>query len=411
MGELSKGLNIDFGRFLNNLEVSSRIGRVHTTGLNRLALSDEDKEMRDIFIQYMKKLNLQIRVDDVGNIYGRKEGSEKLSPVLIGSHLDTQPNGGRYDGIAGVLLGLEVIETLIDNKIDTRRPIEIVNFTNEEGARFSPPMMASGLLSNAFTKEYIYSTKDKDNLSFGAELERIGYKGTKDNRIQDIHSYVEAHIEQGPILANEGLDIGIVTGIQGTSWLEINLIGDSNHAGTTPMEVRRDPMLAAAEIIYKLEGMADRKSVQLTIGKFNTDPGVPNVIPREVNFTIDIRSNDDYLRKDFINELNKIVKSVSDNKSVHWNIHELWESPLVKFDEGIINIIKSKSDELSYKSKHMLSGAGHDARYISEIAPTAMIFMPSEAGISHDIKEYTEDKYLNRCGNLLLHVVADLANQ
>lgn len=411
MSESNKYLEINFNRFLSNLAISSEIGKVQKTGLSRLALTNEDKEMRDIFVEYMKKLNLQVRIDDVGNIYGRKEGSEDLSPVLVGSHLDTQPNGGRYDGVAGVLLGLEVIETLIENNIETKRPVEVVNFTNEEGARFSPPMMASGIISNEFTREFVYSIKDEDDISFGDELERIGYKGLKENRVKDIYSYVEAHIEQGPVLANEKKDIGIVTGIQGTSWFEVELIGDSNHAGTTPMESRKDPMLAAAEIIHELETLANQKSIKLTVGKFQVEPNVPNVIPQNINFTLDIRSNENYLREEYIELMKEVSETVSSNRLVRCQLNEVWESPTVKFNDEIVKIIKNKADALGYDSKELVSGAGHDARYISEIAPSAMIFMPSENGISHDIKEYTKGKYLNICGNLLLNVVVDLANK
>lgn len=410
MEDINKELEIDFNRFLANLNKSSEIGKVDETGLNRLALTDEDKEMRDVFTEYLRNLGLSVRVDDVGNIYGRKEGEENLAPVVVGSHLDTQPNGGRYDGIAGVLLGLEVIETLLENGIKTKRPIEVVNFTNEEGARFSPPMMASGVLSGEFTREYVYSTKDKDGLSFGDELERIGYKGRKENRLTEIHSYMEAHIEQGPILADENLDVGIVTGIQGTSWFEIAVEGDSNHAGTTPMEVRKDPMLAVAEIIHRLEGLAKEKTVKLTIGKFLAEPNVPNVIPKKVNYTVDVRADENHLREEFIEAMKETIEAVSHDRSVTAEIHELWESPTVKFDEKIIELITDHSNALGYKSREIISGAGHDARYINDIAPAAMIFMPSEAGISHDIKEYTEEKYLNICGNLLLKVILESAN-
>ncbi|MCD2137855.1 M20 family metallo-hydrolase [Salinicoccus halitifaciens] len=411
MEDINKELEIDFNRFLANLNNSSEIGKVYETGLNRLALTDEDKKMRDVFTEYLRNLGLSVRVDDVGNIYGRKEGEENLAPVVVGSHLDTQPNGGRYDGIAGVLLGLEVIETLLENGIKTKRPIEVVNFTNEEGARFSPPMMASGVLSGEFTRDYVYSTKDKDGLSFGDELERIGYKGRKENRLAEIHSYVEAHIEQGPILADENLDVGIVTGIQGTSWFEIAVEGDSNHAGTTPMEVRRDPMLAVAEIIHRLEGLAKEKAVKLTIGKFLAEPNVPNVIPKKVKYTVDVRADENYLREEFIEAMKETVEAVSHDRAVNAEIHELWESPTVKFDEEIIKLITDNSNASGYKSRKIISGAGHDARYINDIAPAAMIFMPSEAGISHDIKEHTEEKYLNICGNLLLKVILELANK
>ncbi len=404
-------LTINFHRFLENLNISSETGKVQKTGLYRLALTEEDKVIRDFFVNYMERLGLEVRIDDIGNIYGRKEGKENLPPVVIGSHLDTQPYGGRYNGVAGVLLSLEVIETLIDNNIETKRPIEVVNFTNEEGARFSPPMMASGILAGAFTKEEVYSKKDKASLSFGQELKRIGYAGLEDNRLTSIHSYVEPHIEQGPVLAEENLDSGIVTGIQGSHWFEIELTGESNHAATTPMENRKDALLAAAEIVNNLETMAEKYSIKLTIGKFNTEPNVPNVIPAKVNFTIDIRSDEDDSRKKFITDMKQLLTSVSDTRKVRSWLNQLWEAPTVHFDEKLIGTISEKADAMGLSSKKMISGAGHDARYINDLGPTAMIFMPSENGISHDIKEFTKEEHLDTCGNLLLKVVLELAGQ
>lgn len=404
-------LEIDFDRFLSNFEVSSNIGKVKDVGLNRLALTNEDKEIRDFFIEYMKNIGLKVRVDDIGNVYGRKEGIEDASPVLIGSHLDTQPYGGRYDGVVGVLLGLEVIETLIKNNIETKRPIEIVNFTNEEGARFSPPMMASGALSGEFTNDFVYSRHDKNDKSFGEELEKIGYKGSEENRIKDIYAYIEAHIEQGPVLENENKDIGVVTGIQGMSWFEIELIGNSNHAGTTPMKSRKDPILAASEIIYELEKIANEKDIKLTIGRWELTPNVPNVIPENVKFTLDIRSNENSLKQEFIQEMDQLSRNISKTRRVGYKLNELWESPTAYFDENIIHTIETQADMLQYKFTKIMSGAGHDAKYINDIAPTAMMFMPSQDGISHDIKEYTSDKFMNICGNLLLQVILELSNK
>ncbi|WP_342388872.1 M20 family metallo-hydrolase [Salinicoccus bachuensis] len=402
---------IDFKRFRETMEASSEIGRVKDTGLYRLALSDKDKEMRDLFRKWMEEAGLEVRIDDVGTMYGRRAGKEDLPPVLIGSHLDTQPYGGRYDGVIGVLMALEAIRTMNDYNIETRRPIEIVNFTNEEGARFEPPMMASGLLAGEFTKEFVHSRKDAEGLEFGEELGRIGYRGTEENRIKDIHSFVEVHIEQGPRLEKEGRDIGIVRGIQGVSWFEVTVQGKSNHAGSTPMHLRKDPMMAAARLISDLEELALEESVLMTIGKISASPGAVNVIPETVNFSIDVRSEDDEERNGFIRLLEERVGAIASLKNVDIDVDHTWTSPVTHFNSDVLEVISSKSESLGYSTLDIVSGAGHDARYINDIAPTAMIFAPSVGGISHDIAELTLDAYLEKCGTLLFEVVRELADR
>lgn len=406
-----ENIEINYQRFIETLNTSSETGKVNKTGLYRLALSDEDKQMRDMFKQWMIDEGLEVRVDDIGNMYGRREGKEDKSPVLIGSHLDTQPYGGRFDGVLGVLLSLEIIKTLNDYNIETTRPIEIVNFTNEEGARFEPPMMASGTLSGNFSKEYVYSRKDQNGFLFENELERIGYRGTEENRIKDIHSFLEVHIEQGPKLEEQNTEIGVVTGIQGTDWLEIVIEGKSNHAGTTPMNHRKDPLMAAAEFIKNIEQKAIDDSLVLTIGKFETAPGAVNVIPGKVKFSLDIRSEEGARRESFIEYLKEELNNLSGERNVSTEINHLWHSPTVHFNRGVLDTIESNNEKLGLTTMHLMSGAGHDARYISEIAPSAMIFMPSIDGISHDISELTLDEDIFKCGTLFLEVVRELADK
>lgn len=407
----SERINIDFNRFKETLDSSSEIGKVRETGLYRLALSNEDKEIRELFVDWMKDDGLEVRVDDVGNIYGRRGGNENVSPVLIGSHLDTQPYGGRYDGVIGVLLALEVIRTLNEHNIKTRRPIEIVNFTNEEGARFEPPMMASGLLAGAFDQDFIYSRADIDGVEFGEELARIGYKGEGSNRVKNIHSFIEVHIEQGPRLEEKDSDIGVVKGIQGVSWYEINIQGKSNHAGSTPMHIRKDPLMISSRLITEMEDKAIEKSVLLTVGKIQTSPGAANVIPENVKFSLDIRSEDNDTREAFIELIKEKIEEISSSVEVTIDLNHTWTSPTVEFNEKVIEVIEDKTNELGYGMQEMVSGAGHDARYISDIAPTAMIFAPSIGGISHDVAELTLDQHLEKCGILLLEVVRELAER
>src|SRR5699024_7027565 len=244
---------INLKRLIKMIEMSSSIGAIPNNGLCRLALSEEDKQIREIFTNWMNEANLEVRFDDFGNIYGRRKGRSDLSPVLVGSHLDTQPNGGRFDGVLGVLTAMEAIFTLNDHGVETKRPIELVNFTNEEGARFEPPLLGSGGLAGVFDKDFVYSRQDRNGKSFEKELVRTGFLGELENRIEDIHSFIELHIEQGTILESERVSIGAVEGIKGMTWFELIVTGEGGHAGPTPMPLRKDALLAATKIITKIE--------------------------------------------------------------------------------------------------------------------------------------------------------------
>src|SRR5699024_9073842 len=293
-------ISINLERLMRTIEISGEIGELSKGGICRLALTDEDKQMRDLFVEWMKMIDLEVRVDDFGNIYGRKEGEDSSAPaILLGSHLDTQPEGGRYDGILGVLTALEVLTTFHEQNKVFNNPIEIVNFTNEEGARFSPPLLGSGGLSEQFTKEFIYSRTDANKNTFEEELKRIGYQGCKKNRINNIGSYLELHIEQGPILERNGLDMGVVTGIQGMRWMEVKITGKSDHAGSTPMNMRTDALQIATKLIQKITDFVveyDNKAL-ITIGRFIAYPNSINSIPSEVIFSMDIRHSNDTIKE------------------------------------------------------------------------------------------------------------------
>jgi len=401
---------VNFKRLKDTIDKSAEIGNIPVNGLKRLALSDEDKLMRDIFQVWMEEAGLEVRIDDFGNMYGKRPGKTDKPPVLVGSHLDTQPSGGRFDGILGVLTALEVVRTLNDNDIETMRPIEIVNFTNEEGARFEPPMMASGGLAGVFDREFIYSRKDRDGKKFGDELKRIGYQGKSENRIQDIYAFLELHIEQGPVLENENISIGAVEGIQGTNWLEITVTGESDHAGPTPMNLRKDALTAASQMIGIIEERASGKGVMATVGRLSLSPNVTNCIPGQVVFSLDIRHFDDYLRKEVLNEITEAIQRIADDREITVRIEDLWDSKTTIFNPKIVNLIEERAKELGYNVKKMPSGAGHDSKHMNELAPTAMIFVPSANGKSHDVSELTLDEDIENGANVLYEVVYQLAN-
>lgn len=405
--------NIDNKRLMETFEISSSIGRTENNGLNRLALSPEDQQMRDIFVKWLKEENLEVRVDDFGNIYGKREGKIKDAPsVAIGSHLDTQPCGGRFDGIFGVLASLEVIRRLNDYGIETDYPIEIINFTNEEGARFEPPMLGSGGVSNTFSKEFIYSSKDENGISFKQALQSIGYMGEEKNRIKNIKNFVELHIEQGPILDKEDKSIGIIGGIIGMSWVHVKVIGETNHAGPTPMSARKDALVPASEMILRINEITKQyKGLKTTVGKVSNKPNAVNVIPGEVDFTFDIRHKDDVERKRAIEQLTKNFNEIANKYNVEIEITTEWNSDAVHFSTEVIDSITEATERLNYSSMSFYSGPGHDAKYMNSLCNSGMIFVKSIGGISHNENELTADEDLIRGANVLLHVVQKLANK
>lgn len=402
---------IQLKRLMSTINESAEIGKIPENGLGRLALTDDDKQMRDLLKKWMIEAGLEVRVDDVGVMYGKRKGKSDKKPVLMGSHLDTQPNGGRFDGVLGVLSALEVVRTLNDFKIETERPIEIVNFTNEEGARFEPSMISSGALAGDFERDEIYQIKDRHGKRFGDELERIGYKGQADNRIQEPAAYVELHIEQGPILENEGISIGAVEGIQGEHAMEVVISGESGHAGTTPMNMRKDALAAAAEMMGDVETLAKNQGTVATVGRLSLSPDVVNVIPGEVTFSVDIRHFNDQMMDELIRDVKHDIQVIANRRGVAVAVHDLWPTPTEHFDREIVRLIENISGEQGYSVKRMPSGAGHDAKYMNQLAPTGMIFVPSVEGKSHVESEFTKDEDIEKGANVLLHLIHCLANR
>lgn len=404
---------INEDRFLNTFTISSSIGTTENGGLNRLALSNKDKEIRDVFIKWLKEAGLTVRIDDFGNIYGRREGKLKDAPaVAMGSHLDTQPTGGCYDGVLGVLSALEVIRVLNDEQIETDYPIEIINFTNEEGARFRPPMLGSGGVAGVFEKKFVYESTDDNGTTYESALKEIGYQGKKENRIRDAKNFIEIHIEQGPILDQKDKDIGVVGGIQGMSWLHIDVIGATNHAGPTPMDSRKDALVAASAMILKANELPQKfPGLLTTVGKIDNHPNVVNVISGETSFKLDIRHPEDGVRDEAIDYFKKEIKKIASKYQTEVSITSDWDSPAVHFSEEVIDAITDSSHELGYSTYDLFSGPGHDAKYMSVLANTGMIFVKSIDGISHNEKELTQDEDLIKGANVLLSVMLRLANK
>lgn len=404
-------LKINKERLLDTLKVSSSIGTSDNGGLNRLALSEVDRNMRDTFIEWLKEEGLEVRIDDFGNIYGRRKGKNDDAPaVAIGSHLDTQPCGGRYDGILGVLSALEVIRVLNENDIETEYPVEVVNFTNEEGARFAPPMLGSGGITGDFTREFIYGIKDDEGVSFEQALKSIDYMGDSKNRLSNVKNFIELHIEQGPILHQKDKTIGVVQGIQGNDWFTVKVTGKTNHAGPTPMENRQDALVAASKMIVKINEITDEiKGLKTTVGKMDVKPNVTNVIPGDVEFTIDIRHEDNELRSHAIERLKEQLSAIALMSKVELTITTDWHSETTLFAADVKNAIQEAADKFGYSSMELFSGPGHDAKYMAGVADTGMIFVPSIDGISHNEKELTLDEDIEKGANVLLYVVQKLA--
>ena len=401
-------LRIDADRLWSSIMETARIGGTPKGGICRLTLTDFDREVRDWFVAACKAAGCSIAVDELGNIFARRPGKDNARPpVAMGSHLDTQPTGGKFDGVLGVLAGLEVLRTLNDAGLQTNAPIELVNWTNEEGSRFAPAMLSSGVFAGVFTKEYAYSREDRAGKKFGEELERIGYKGPERCGARKFAAMFELHIEQGPILEAEEKAIGIVTGVQGMRWYEVNVTGEESHAGSTPMPIRKDALLAAARMIEAVNAaaLAHPPLAVTTVGLIESRPNSRNVIPGSVFFTIDVRHPDDALIGTIESELDAALRRVAAQSRVAVAIERVWESSAVHFDRNNIAAVRDAAAALGYPSREIVSGPGHDSAYVARVAPTSMIFVPCEKGISHNELERIEPEQAAAGANVLLHAV------
>jgi N-carbamoyl-L-amino-acid hydrolase len=399
-------LRIAGDRLLWRLETLARIGDTGDGGCRRLALSDEDRQGRDLLVSWMRELGLDVRVDRIGNIVGIMAGETDGPAVMLGSHIDTVATGGRYDGALGVLAGLEVVAALKEAGIAPRRQIAVIAFTNEEGARFQPDMMGSCVWTGALSVNQVSATRDREGLGLADELKRIGYAGEAEPGFLEAHAYLELHIEQGPILDAEGGGIAAVVGVQAITWLEFALSGEANHAGTTPMSYRRDAGYAAARIIAFARGLTREIDGQVAnAGEIAFEPGNVNVVPRRAVLTIDIRNPDDSRLAEAERRLRAFAEAIAAEEKVGLAIRELARFPAVRFDERLAASIESAARMLDLPVRRMVSGAGHDAQLMARVAPSVMIFVPSVKGLSHNPAEYTAPHDLIAGANVLLAAV------
>jgi len=407
-------LRINGDRLKGTLETMATIGATPGGGVQRLALSDEDKRARDLFVKWLEELHLEITVDEMGSIFGKRAGKRNdLPPVMSGSHIDSQPKGGRFDGILGVMGPLEVLRTLHENSIDTERPIVIVDWTNEEGSRFAPAMVASGVWAGTLDRDWVYQRTDINGNKFVDELERIGYRGKAAANKWPVHAYYEYHIQQGPILQQEGKIIGAPKGILCLHWYDIYLEGEANQVGPTPMEGRHDALCAAAEMILKVNHLPQKMGGNMvaTVGEIQNGPNSRNIIPDKVHFTVDIRSWDDDHALRGWDDLKADFKSIAARRGCPMRIEETWRVAHAPFAENLVRRVLDTAQELGYPSLHMVSGAGHDASYMNQIAPTSMIFVPSIDGRSHVEVENTRWEDCEAGANVLLHCILKSANE
>ena len=409
-----ENLRVNGKRLQQTLEDMAKIGATPAGGVQRLTLSDEDKAARDLFVQWLKELNLEITIDEMGNIFGKRAGKNNdLAPVLSGSHVDSQPKGGRFDGILGVMTALEVLRTLDENDIRTERPMIVVDWTNEEGSRFAPAMVASGVWAGALERDWVYDRTDINGLRFEDELIRIGYKGSAAAKKWPLHAYYELHIEQGPMLEREHKIIGAPKGILCLHWYDVYLEGEANQVGPTPMEGRHDALCAAAEMILKVNALPERMGGNMvaTVGEIQNYPNSRNIIPDKVHFTVDIRSWDDDLGINAWNLLRQDFEALAHARGCPIRIEETWRVEHSPFDKNLVQRVLDNADMLGYPNLYMISGAGHDASYMNQIAPAAMIFVPSIGGRSHVEVENTEWKDCEAGANVLLHSMLQSADE
>jgi N-carbamoyl-L-amino-acid hydrolase len=396
---------------LGNLDTLAAIGAIEGGGCARLALSDEDKAGRDLVVGWMKALGLSVTVDAIGNVIGLREGREKGAPVMTGSHIDTVRTGGRYDGNYGVLAGLEVVRALNDANATTRRPIAVAFFTNEEGARFQPDMMGSLVYAGGLGLNEAYAATDKEGVAVGDELRRIGYLGAAKPGVLKPHAFVELHIEQGPILDEEKVQIGVVESVQGISWTEYTVTGVSNHAGTTPMRLRRDAgYLASSVNLFARKLALDMGGDQVaTVGEMAFRPNLINVVPNRAVFTVDLRNTDEARLKAAEAKVAAHIAEVAASEKVKVEAKVLARFEPVIFDAGLVGRVEHHAKAFGRTTRRMPSGAGHDAQMMQRLCPTAMIFVPSVAGLSHNVKEHTETSDLVAGAEVLLNLMLELA--
>ena len=405
-----RNLMTDAERLWGTLMETAAIGGTAKGGICRLTLTGLDLQVRDWFRAATQALGCAVTVDDMGSMFARREGQRRdVPPIVIGSHLDTQPTGGKFDGALGVLAALEVLRTLHQAGYETFAPIEVVNWTNEEGSRFTPPMMASGVFAGVFTRDWAYNRTDPSGISFGTALEAIGQRGTQRCGDHPLSAFFELHIEQGPILEAEGIDIGAVTVVQGIRWFEVTVTGQDAHTGATPMHLRKNALLGAARIVETVEAIAraHAPTAVATVGSLQVKPNSPNVVPGEVFLTIDMRHPESATLEAMESELNRALATVGEPLGLSVASTKIWDQPPVVFDAQCVASVRKAAETSGLSVRDMVSGAGHDAAYVARVAPTAMIFVPCRGGISHNEIEFTSKEQCAAGAQVLLQAVLD----
>jgi beta-ureidopropionase / N-carbamoyl-L-amino-acid hydrolase len=408
-----RDVGIDRKRLEQAIDELGRIGATPRGGLTRLALTDEDKRGRDLMVRWMRDAGLRVTVDAMGNIFGERAGSATLPPVMMGSHVDSVPTGGKYDGQLGVLCGLETIRALNTHGIRTRHPVTLAIFTNEEGARFQPAMIASGVMAGKIALEDAYNTRDKDGIRLVDELERIGYLGSEPCVPRPFRAYLELHIEQGPFLEEEGLSVGVVDGIVAISWSRLTIHGVQDHAGPTPMRIRHDALVAAAEVVTGARTIARELGGDLvtTVGNLVVHPNIPNAIPGKVTMSIDMRDPRDETLEVARRCLDAVVRAACDREGVRAELEHYWRVPYTPFAPDVVAAVERAATAVGAPFRHILAGAGHDAQYMAAIGPAGMIFVPSRDGRSHCEEEFTPMDDIEHGAATLFLAVVDLAER
>ena len=412
MSSVGKNFRVNGDRLWDSIMEMAKIGPGVAGGNNRQTLTDDDAKGRELFKSWCEKEGLAMGLDTMGNMFARREGTDPNAlPVMVGSHLDTQPTGGKYDGVLGVLGGLEIIRTLNDLDIKTKHPIEIVNWTNEEGTRFAPPMLSSGVFANMHTEEWAYNREDSEGKKFGDELKRIGWRGEEPVGERKLHAFYELHIEQGPILEDENVDIGVVTHGQGLNWLQVTLVGKESHTGSTPMPKRVNAGLGMARITQLVDEIALSHAPHAVgaIGHIDVYPNSRNIIPGKVVFTVDFRHPNKEVIQDMEDRMRKGAADIAEKIGLTMDIEKVGNFDPVEFDKDCVEKVRDAAKTLGYSHMNIVSGAGHDACWINRVAPTAMIMCPCVDGLSHNEAEEITKEWSTAGADVLFHAVVNTA--
>ncbi|WP_417604249.1 Zn-dependent hydrolase [Primorskyibacter flagellatus] len=412
MAAPGENLRINGDRLWDSLMEMAKIGPGVAGGNNRQTLTDADAEGRALFQSWCEAAGMEMGLDTMGNMFARREGTDpEALPVYVGSHLDTQPTGGKYDGVLGVLGGLEIIRSLNDMNIKTKHPIVVTNWTNEEGTRFAPAMLSSGVFAGVHEQDWAYNREDAEGKSFGDELERIGWKGEEEVGARKMHAMFELHIEQGPILEAEGKDIGVVTHGQGLSWTQVTVTGKDSHTGSTPMPMRRNAGLGMARILELVDQIAwsHKPDAVGAAGHIDVYPNSRNVIPGKTVFTVDFRSPNLSVIEDMEKRLRVEGAKICEEMGLEVSFEKVGGFDPVEFDKDCVTAVRNAAERLGYSHRDLISGAGHDACWINQVAPTAMVMCPCVDGLSHNEAEEISKDWATAGADVLFHAVVETA--